>query len=78
MVDIDRISVQKQCDVLNKLKLLEARQETAETIIRGFEHREADAIVAKARIPVQSVNSRMMPKHTKRTVPTPRPSTSPP
>ena len=35
MVEIERISIQKQCDTLNKIKLLEARQEVGETI-RGF------------------------------------------
>jgi hypothetical protein len=35
MVDIERISVQDRCDILNKIKLLKARQETGETI-RGF------------------------------------------
>ena len=38
MVEIERISFQKQCDVLNRIKLFKARQETGETI-RGFEHR---------------------------------------
>ena len=38
MVEIERISFQKQCDILNRIKLFKARQETGETI-RGFEHR---------------------------------------
>ena len=38
MAEIERISVQKQCDTLNKIKLLEAMQQTGITI-RGFEHR---------------------------------------
>ena len=45
MAEIERISVQKQCDTLNKIKLLEARQEGGETI-RDFKqrlHRLADA-----------------------------------
>ena len=45
MVEIERISIQKQCDTLNKIKLLKARQEGGETI-RDFKqrlHRLADA-----------------------------------
>ena len=38
MVEIERISIQKQCDTLNKIKLLEAKQEVGETI-RGFVQR---------------------------------------
>ena len=38
MVEIERISIQKQCDTLNKIQLLEARQEVGETI-RGFVQR---------------------------------------
>ena len=37
MGEIERISIQKQCDTLNKIKLLEASQEVGETI-RGFVH----------------------------------------
>ena len=36
MLEIERISIQKQCDTPNKIKLLKARQEVGETI-RGFE-----------------------------------------
>ena len=42
MVEIERISIQKQCDTLNKIKLLTARQEVGETI-RGFVRRLAYA-----------------------------------
>ena len=38
MVEIERISIQKQCDTLNKFKLLEAKQEAGDTII-GFVRR---------------------------------------
>jgi hypothetical protein len=38
MVEIERISIQKQCDSLKKNKLLKARQEVGGTI-RGFEQR---------------------------------------
>jgi hypothetical protein len=38
MLEIERVSIQKQCDTLNKIKLLEAKQEMGETI-RGFVQR---------------------------------------
>ena len=38
LVEIERISVQKQCDFLNKLKLVKAMQETSAPI-RGFMQR---------------------------------------
>jgi hypothetical protein len=38
LVEIERISVQKQCDFLNKLKLVKAMQETSEPM-RGFMQR---------------------------------------
>ena len=37
-MEIERISVQKQCDFLNKLKLVKAMQETSEPM-RGFMQR---------------------------------------
>jgi hypothetical protein len=35
MVEIERVSIQKQCDTLNKIKLFEAKQRVGETI-RSF------------------------------------------
>ena len=38
LVEIERVAVQKQCDILNKIKLFKAVQEINEPI-RGFEYR---------------------------------------
>ena len=38
LVEIERVAVQKQCDILNKIKLFKAVQEINE-LIRGFEYR---------------------------------------
>ena len=38
MVEIERVSIQKQCDTLNKIKLFEAKQGVGKTI-RGFAKR---------------------------------------
>jgi hypothetical protein len=38
LLEIERVAVQKQCDILNKIKLFKAVQEINE-LIRGFEYR---------------------------------------
>ena len=52
MVEIERISVQKQCDVLNKLKLFETKQEMSE-LIMGFEYRLRMLAYATTKCPSQ-------------------------
>ena len=38
LVEIERVAVQKQCDILNKIKMFKAVQEINEPI-RGFKYR---------------------------------------
>ena len=61
------VLVRGLADVDTQAELLaEVEQMSLDDTVAFIAVREADAIAAKARIPVQTVNSRMRPKHAER------------